>query len=214
MAILFLLLLLNLVISFWNASSVGRYWTERHDLPGFTRFMMWCGVIMAVAGFFSVYVAVITMVMYDLNAFAWLGYQIFKVELSPAEIDMLVQNVFDLAYLTIVFPVLGTGLAITLNSWIVAYQRRTLGSAAVGLYNTGAQIHNMVNAVRHVPQATRSLGKGLSKSFSSKNSSKGIAYLALMLFPITISLGGAIATTALVMSASDARWDLDEVVTE
>lgn len=211
MFVLFALLLLNLVISFWNASVVGRYWTEKSQLPGWAQFLMWCGAIMSVAGFFSVYVTVLTMIMKDLNLFAPLALALFKVEFSATEIDMLVQNIFDLAYLIIIFPVLGTGLAITVNSWIVAYVRRDWTSVGVGIYNTGAQLHNMVNAVRHVPRAAKSLSIGLNIRFKAKDG-KALAYLFLLLLPVVVSLGAAIATTALIMRASDEKYDLEDMV--
>lgn len=207
---IFLLLVLNFAISFWNASSVGRYWTERGQLPGYVRFMMWCGIVMAVCGFFYVYVAVITMGMYEFHIFEALALALFKVELTVEEVQSLVQNVFDLAYLIVIFPVLGTGLAITANSLIVAYVRRDLASIGVGVWNVGAQVHNIASAVRHVPRATRSLSSGL-KIRLGKDSGKAIAYLVLFLFPIVISLGAAIATTAVIMRASDAKYDLEDL---
>lgn len=212
MAVVFLLLVLNLAISFWNASVVGRYWTERHELPGYVRFMMWCGMIMAVSGFFYVYVAILTMVAHDFHIFEALAFALFQVEMSAAEATELAQNIFDLAYLVVIFPVLGTGLAIWSNSVIIAWKRRDLASIGIGVYNTGAQIHNMVNAFRHVPRATRSLSSGVKFRLKSKDS-KALAYLVLLLLPVIISLGGAIATTAVIMKASDARYDLASVTT-
>lgn len=210
MFILFFLLLLNLGISFWNASVVGRYWTERSELSGGIRFMMWCGVIMAVSGFFVVYVTILTMIMHDLHLFEALAMAIFKVEMSAADVEMLVGNIFDLAYIAIIFPVLGTGLSITINSWIVAAARRDFTSAGIAIYNTGAQIHNVISAFRNVPRAANNLGSGLKLKLKSKDA-QALAYVCLLLFPIVISLGGAIATTMIVMRASDAKYQLDDV---
>lgn len=210
MAVIFFVLVLNLVISFWNASVVGRYWTERHELPGYVRFMMWCGVIMAVSGFFSVYVTFITMIMHDLHLFEALALALFQVEMTAVEATGLAQNVFDLAYLVIIFPVLGTGLALWANSVIIAWKRRDLASIGIGIYNTGAQIHNMVSAVRHVPRATKSLSSGVKFRLKSKDG-KAAAYLVLLLIPVIVSLGSAIATTAVIMRASDARYDLEDM---
>lgn len=207
---IFLLLALNFGISFWNASVVGRYWTERGQLPGYARFMMWCGVIMAICGFFYVYVAMITMGMYEFHLFEALALSLFKIEMTASDVQGLVQNVFDLAYLIVIFPILGTGLAITANSLIVAYVRRDWASIGVSAWNVGAQVHNIASAVRHVPRATRSLGSGL-KIRLGKDSGKAIAYLVLFLLPIVISLGAAIATTIVIMRASDAKYDLEDL---
>lgn len=213
MFLLFFMLLLNFVISYWNATVVGRFWSEKDDLPTWTRVIMWSGAIMAVSGFFVVYVSLLTMIMKDLHMFEWLATAFFKITLEPAEIEMLVQNIFDLAYLVIIFPVLGTGLMITINSWIVAYARRDLLSVGVAGYNTFAQLNNTIRAVRYVPQATRSLGKSFKLKLG-KDSGKAVAYIALFLFPIVVSLGGAIATTAVIMRASDARYQLDDIARE
>lgn len=208
---IFLLLTLNFAISFWNASAVGRYWTERRELPGHIRFMMGCGVIMAACGFFYVYVTVITMGMYEFHLFEALAFALFEMELTIEEVQGLVQNVFDLAYLIVIFPVLGTGIAITANSLVIAYKRRDLASIGVSAWNVGAQAHNIASAVRHVPRASRSLSSGF-KVRMGKDSGKAIGYLILFFFPIVISLGAAIATTVVIMRASDAKYDLNDLV--
>ncbi len=208
MFILFFMLLLNLVISFWNASAVGRYWTEKKDLPGWMRFMMWCGAIMATCGFFVVYVSILTMIMHDLHLFEALAMILFKVEMTAETAEMLTQNIFDLAYLVIIFPVLGTGMCIWVNSLAVAYIRRDWASVGVAGWNTFAQVHNTVNAVRYVPRATSSLFKGIKVKGKG---AAGLAYIVLLLLPIVISLGGAIATTAVVIKASDEKYQLEDV---
>lgn len=215
MSVLLVVLLigLNLFISFWNANVVGRFWSERRNLPTSYRVLQWCGVIMAVCGFFYCYVTILTAIMAGLNLFPILGQALFKVEISSDDVATLVEFITSLSYLIVIVPVLGTGMIIMVNSWIVAYRRRDLASIGIGIYNTGAQIHNLVNAVRYVPQATRSLGKGFKLKFKSKDG-KGLAMLILMLLPIVISLGAAIATTVMVMKASDAKYELDDVATE
>ena len=207
---MFLWLLLSLAISVFNAYSVGRYWTERGQLPGWTRFTMWCGVIMSVAGFFMVFVVMLTMIMNDIHAFEWLAQNVFKMTLEPGDVEALVQSIFDLSYLGLVFPVIGTGLAITVNSWVVAVARRDPVSIGIAVYNTFAQAHNIVSAFRYVPQATKSLSSGLRIRLN-KNSGQALAYLALLLFPIVISLGTAIAATVIIMKASDKKFQLEDL---
>lgn len=167
---------------------------------------------MAVAGFFSVIVTILTMLMKELNLFPALG-SLFDIELGVEEVDMLVEQIFSLAYLTIIFPVLGSGLAIWANSVAIAYKRRDWSSIGIGAYNTYAQAHNVINAFRNVPRATKSLTDGISFRFKAKDG-KAIAYLLILLFPIVISLGLAILVTVLIMRASDARYDLDELMKE
>jgi len=208
--LLFLLLLLNLVISVFNAYSVGRYWTERGQLPTWSRIMMWSGAIMSVCGFFVVYVTLLTMVMSELHAFEFLAQAFLKIKLEPGEVQELVQTIFEIAYLGVIFPILGTGLAITVNSWVVAAAKRDPGSIGLAIYNTGAQVHNLVSAVRNIPRATQHLSGGLKIKFG-KDSGKAFAYLALLLLPIVISLGGALASTTIIMRAADNRYEMDDL---
>lgn len=211
MFMIFAILLLNTVVWYVNSTNVGRFWSERHQLPGWTQFMLWCGAIMAVCGLTSVLVTVITLAMYDLHAFEFLAMQLFEVELTPRDVEGLVMSVFNAAYLGIVFPVIGSGLAITINSWIVAAARRDAVSIGIGIYNTGAQIHNMVSAARHVPEAFEGLGNWFKDLEIDSDNAKGYALLTLFLLPLIVSLGLAILLTVLVMRASDAKYDLDQI---
>ena len=49
--LLFLVLALNFIISWANASYVGRYWTESKEVGGSFRVYIIIGYIMAIAGF-------------------------------------------------------------------------------------------------------------------------------------------------------------------
>lgn len=210
MFLTFAYVLLTLLISAWNAHVVGMYWTERRELPTSTQVLLWSGVVMAVCGFTIGYLIIVTMVMYDIHAFEFLAMAIFKVEFTPSNVELLVQSVFDMAYLGIIVPVLGSGLIITVNSWIVAAKRRDLVGYGVAGYNTGAQIHNFVSAARHIPRATRNLS-GAFRVKLGKGGAQALAWFCLLFLPIVLSLGGAIATTAIIMKASDARYELDSV---
>src|SRR6266436_2256340 len=48
---LFLLLILNFAISWFNAWSVGRVWIESKMIGGLFRMTVWCGAIMSAFGF-------------------------------------------------------------------------------------------------------------------------------------------------------------------
>jgi hypothetical protein len=45
------LFILNFVISWFNAWSVGKCWLESKAAGGFTHFVTWCGAIMSASGF-------------------------------------------------------------------------------------------------------------------------------------------------------------------
>ena len=59
MLMLFLVLGLNLVISFLNARNVGRIWAESKAVGGWVRLLAWCGAIQSAAGFTFVYAVVV-----------------------------------------------------------------------------------------------------------------------------------------------------------
>ena len=59
MLMLFLVLGLNLVISFLNARNVGRIWAESKAVGGWGRLLAWCGAIQSAAGFTFVYAVVV-----------------------------------------------------------------------------------------------------------------------------------------------------------
>lgn len=128
---LILLVLLNLVISIWNAYIAGVVWQESKAIGGFIRAVIWSAVVMSACGFMSVYAAVLGMVAVAAH---WISPEAYKALMS-------------MTYLLIIVPVLGSGLIITVHSWIVAWRERdwlSMGSAA---WNTFAQISNTYQAV-------------------------------------------------------------------
>jgi hypothetical protein len=64
---LFLLLILNFAISWFNAWSVGRVWTESKMIGGFFRMTVWCGAIMSACGFTWVYIALLGLLAQSLS---------------------------------------------------------------------------------------------------------------------------------------------------
>lgn len=208
--LILLVMLLNFGISWWNAHVVGMYWSERDQLPGGIRAVMWSAAVMSVCGFFSVYAIIITVGMAELHLFEAIARVVFKVNFEPADVQSLVQDILNAAYLMLVFPVLGFGIVIWVHSMIRAFADRSFGSIAIATYNTGAMIHNTVSAARHVPSAAGSLGKSFKLKLG-KDSGLALAYVVLFALPLAISLGGAIATTMVIMRASDRKYQLEEL---
>jgi hypothetical protein len=205
MWILILVCLLDAGIGYWDAHVSGRYWSERDNLPGMVRFMMWCGAIMSVIAFSCAYIVVVTLGMQALGMFPILALLLFKATISSAEVNTIIGGVFDLWYITIIFPCLGIGLALWANSIAVAIKKHDLGSIAVAGWNTFAQGYNTVNAFRNVPVVLKSLG-GVFRKFKAKD------YLVILMFlPLVLSIGLAVVSTMVVMRASDAKYQLDDV---
>lgn len=196
-AIIFLLLFLNFAISWFNAWSCGRSWNEAKLAGGFARFMVWMGAIMSACGFTWCYLIVLAVV----------GNMIpYGQDPVTGEPGLLVPHEaviasFELGYLVIIFPVLGSGLAITMQSWAGFYRERTFGSGALAGYNTLAQLHNMVEAARAVPTFANHLGK----LFSGNGDGRGKLALAAVVLVVIALIGGILTTASIIMASARAQ---------
>ncbi len=183
-----LILILNFGVSWWNARTCGRAWEESKAVGGWIRVLVWCGAVQSAIGFSSVF-------MFPL---IFLARAVFPETFT----DEYVQATVNLWYVTIIFPALGTGLIITIESWIVAYRERSLKNLGVAAYNTFAQAHNTMSAINDFMPALRSVGEMFGKAMSGRGSSKGKAnLLALMIVIAIVALaicGGALLTSVLI----------------
>lgn len=179
-----LLFVLNLVISAFNAWSCGRSWTETRVLGGWPRFMAWMGATMSAVGFTWCYAVVACFV----------GVSTGK--LTPEQ----AQLVFELAYLAIIFPAIGSGLAITIQSWVHFARERNWSNAGLAIYNTFAQGMNMYDAVQHAPGVWDHASKALfSKDSDEKGSGLILALAALVL------CAGILTTALIIRTVAGAR---------
>lgn len=165
-----LILALNLVISWWNARVCGQAWAEANALGGFGKVLIWSGAIQSAIGFSMIYI----FLMAGLGAVT--GF-------LPAAI---IKGMMSLWYLAIIVPALGTGLIITVHSWIAAYRERDFASIGTAAYNTIAQAHNMYGAIDGIGKAL----SGVGDLFDSDDPKAGIAIVLVI-----VALGGGILTT-------------------
>lgn len=182
MLILFGMVILNVVISFINAWSVGRSWADSKAVGGWARVVTWSAAVMSACGFTWVYLVILALVA---RSGHWLPQR-------------YVDGMLDLGYVVIILPVLGSGLAIWIDSLTTAWRQRSLGSGAIAAYNTFAMAHNVYEAATTLPDV---VGR-LTKTFSSDDDEdSGAAALAILLVIVAL-LGGVLTTAAIVrMSA-------------
>jgi hypothetical protein len=195
--------LLNFTISVFNSWSVGKTWTETRAVGGLPHFMSWMGAIMAAVGFTWCYTIV-------------LGYGATLIDITDEDTGRSapllsladVQVLFDVAYVVIILPLLGSGLAITTHSWGVFWRRKSLTNGAVAGWNTYATLHNFYSATQHMPDALDNvldlfggLGSGSSSSSSSGSSSDNKGLIILVLAALAI-LGGIVTAAAIVRSTA------------
>lgn len=178
---LILLFAVNAVISLMNAWVVGANWTESKIVGGWTRFLAWCGAIMAASGLTWCYMVLIG----------------FAGQASGRLSHELVNAFFNAGYLLIIGPIVGSGFGIWVHSLVGVYKRRSFGNVAVAGWNTFAQAHNVYSLARNAPSALKEVSDFLTKG------KKDTKWLFLMLIIITASSG--ILTTVAIMRAADRR---------
>jgi hypothetical protein len=189
-----ILLIVNFVISWFNASNVGRIWSEAKQIGGGTRVLAVAGYIMAIAGFTMVYSILI-------------GY--FIAYAGPASGYMtardaadLAQLVSDMSYILVILPIIPAGIIITVNSLITFWKHKSLRTGGIAAWNTFASMSNVISASRNVPSA---FGRIMSSVKNSRDNS-GIVRLAIAIVLLAV-LGGYFTASA-IMKRADQKYDL------
>ena len=67
MFMLFLLVLVNIGISYWNAKQAGRVWAESKGVGGWIRILVWCAAIQSAVGFTSAYAIILATLAQQFN---------------------------------------------------------------------------------------------------------------------------------------------------
>lgn len=134
---IFLILLINFAISWLNCWSVGGIWAESKALGGIVRLLAWCAAIQAAIGFSSVFGCLVGAIAYHFHY------------LPPRAADAAA----SLWYALVVVPILGTGMIITIESWIFAFRERSLLSLGISGWDTFAQLHNTADAIDGIGDA-------------------------------------------------------------
>jgi hypothetical protein len=182
-----LMWILNFAISWANAWGCGKTWNETKHSGGIPRFMNWTGATMSACGFTWCYMVVLSALGQFVSITDDSG--VMHTIIPPA-----VNEAFtSMVYLAIVFPIIGSGIAITVHAWGVAYRERDFGSVAVAVYDTWAQVHNVRGAMKYVPEASGSL-----KSFFSSDSDDEKEGLVLALVAACL-IGGVLTTRAIIL---------------
>lgn len=200
--LIILLLAINFLISWSNASYVGRYWSESKEVGGSFRRYVVCGYVMAVAGFTMVYGYILLLVA-----------PVF-LQMRGVDGDLIAQFEqlsSDLIYLLVGVPIIFSGFRIWINSLRAAWEERSFAHIATAGWNSYAQIHNLVSFGRNAPSAfgrvTETLfGGKKSRSKSNKKGEEMVIILAIVVVILAI-LGGFFTANA-IMKRADAKYDM------
>ncbi len=184
MVFLFMVLLLNVGISFWNARSAGKVWAEAKGLGGWIQIVVWCSAIQSALGFTYVYVAILVILANTFHI------------LSGGAVECMT----ELAYLFLVIPLLGTGLIMTIHSWITAAREKSLLSMGVAGWNTFAQAYNTYHAIQEIGPAFAVVHEHLGNFFSRDNDSdRDSDEDSIVLLLAAAAVLGGIITTMTIM---------------
>lgn len=187
---LVLFLVVNTAISSWNAYAAGSYLTESKIIGGWTRFVTWCALVMSACGFTWVYLTLVTL---GAIGGGWLTARQGQV-------------LFELGYLVLILPILGSGFGLWANSLVEAHRQRTLGSVGVGVWNTYAQFHNTWQAASDAPGFFSDV-MGFFSSDDDNDDNSASAGLILLL--VLLALAGGIITTTVIAQWADRRVAVD-----
>jgi hypothetical protein len=183
------MLVLNFSISFWNAYACGAQMGLAKQAGGFSKLMLWSGLTMSACGFTWCYLAVLSFVgMYvpdflNIHGGAEVDTSVKQAMLVTPE---LANSIMSLGYAVIILPILGSGMAIWLESLVRAWKERSFGNIAVASWNTFANVNNIYGFAQTAPSVWGNVGK-LFKG--DKNAAKLV--FALVVLAV---LGGILTT--------------------
>lgn len=204
---IFLIWLLNFGISWLNAFICGNIWDSTKARGGSAHFMTWMGAIMSASGFTWCYLLVAGLVCSELPLSLFVEAEEGAAPVAGMLLDAdSLQAFCDLGYLVIIFPILGSGLAITVQTWrefARRGQQRGVSDYAITGWNTFAQIDNTFSAMRALPGVFDRLS---SFGSSDKDSWKEVLIAALVAVCV---LGGVCTTYSIVQSRRNEVIRLD-----
>jgi len=170
------LILFNFLISVLNCWYVGKTWAEAKAIGGWFLFINYCAAVMGTCGFIWC-----NTLVFGYLASTHVGLLPHKYQLTDPYLELL----FDIGYVIVIFPILGSGLGIWLDSVKEAYKRRDGLSIGVAGYNTFAQGYNTYEAVKFLPTVFKKIGKSIEDS--DNKLLMGTVYAVLIL-----SVGGGV----------------------
>ena len=174
-----LLLLWNFLISWLNCWFVGKTWAESKVAGGWCRFVTWSAAVMGACGFVWCNLLVIGFL-----ASTHVGLLPLKYQLTDKYLELL----FDMGYALVIFPILGSGLAIWADSLKQAIKNKDGLSIGVAAYNTFAMAHNTYEAAKFLPTVFEKIGKSLEDS-----DNKGLLLVVYACLALSVGAGVGLA---------------------
>ena len=95
----------------------------------------------------------------------------------------------NLIYIMIIVPLIGSGIFITIQSWIAFARDKSLSNLGVAGWNTFAQAYNTYNAIQSFGPALDSVQQGLGGLFSDDGDSDNSTARVILLVAIVLLAG-------------------------
>lgn len=131
------IVLLNVFFSFINARYSGKTWNET---KGWSRVVNWASLIMSASG--------LTWVL-SLG----LGFVVYL----SGYLDMIhLKKLFDMSYLAVIFPIVGSGAIITIESWKQFLKEKSTINGLNTAWNTYAMGSNVYSIYKNADVASNS----------------------------------------------------------
>jgi hypothetical protein len=182
-----LILLINFGISWFNAWGVGRGWVEAKMEGGWPLIEAVSGAVMSAVGFTWCYLIVAALIASSAKL------------LSADDVEYLLSY----GYIIILIPLLGSGLVLTLQSWISFWRNKNLATGFAATWNTFSTYYNVHRAITILPGIFSKLGS------SSKRGRGNALILLLLIFAL---IGGTLTTIAIVRHK--ARSEAERISTD
>ena len=196
---------LNILISIWNCYAVGTAWKDTMAMGStFDKVLLWSGTIQSGVGFSMPILLVLSTISVS---FLTSGEE---PTLTPIEGQQLLEWIYSLWYLAVIFPILGSGLAIWAHSIREVYKRRDFTSIATAGWNSYAQISNTLSALENIGGVLSNVGDMFSWLADSKGDARRQLVLLVVLLVVISLVAGFMIAVALVKyfsSKSESRLE-------
>src|SRR5271170_2869832 len=185
-ALIVFVILWNFGISWLNCYFVGKTWAEANAIGGWTKFVTCAAAVMGASGFVWCNTLVLGFLCSTHVAILSLKYQLT---------DRYLELLLNLGYVLVVFPILGSGLAIWADSLKQAYKNRDGLSIGVAAYNTFAMANNTYEAAKFLPTVFEKIGNSLKDSDNK-------ALMATVYAALAISIGGGLGLAYFIIHST------------
>lgn len=167
-----LVFIVNPLIAYFNAYTVGKYWNDIQYSSFWQKTISVSALVQSVIGFS----------MPILGILLFIGY--ITKTLTMNQIDLSI----DLLWLSIIIPIVGSGILITIESIKEAIRSRSFTNGALAIWNLGATIENIFNMVSNFGSVIKDFEKRSDKEDDSSN----LIVVLLVGVALLLSVGGTV----------------------